>query len=260
MGYTHYWTQTDTVTPDDWIDFADGCKRLFDLCKARRLPLRCWTGRSGKPAVTGAEVAFNGAGDNSHESMVITRQPDAERGGFCKTARKPYDLPVAAILIYLDSVLPDTFSVRSDGGLWNYRDALDLAREAWPHKANILDFPRELRLRSRFSRPLDDRHAGYQVVLGLDEVVYVEDEGFNLRRLPQTMQAYSEWSRDLPPTMRRWGSFSGGQYREYGANRLKAVWEASEPVASVVYDPQVHGLLHPEIRNAADGSPPFIDR
>lgn len=247
MGYTHYWTQTDTVRPADWIEFAEGAERLFAMVAADGIVLRDWNGEKGKPTVNGARISFNGDGEQSHESFVVTRKPDS---GFCKTARKDYDTACAALLVYLDSILPYAFATRSDGHLWNYRDALDLAKAAWPQKANQLDFPRSLKERARWEG-VADYGDDYQVVVGLDGPTYIEHrETQDLRRLPDAMQDYNEWLRTVPHEMRKYGSFGPYENARCEALRLSTVWEASTPVPSVVYDPIVHGLRKPELTSA----------
>lgn len=252
MGYTHYWSQAANVTPADWIEFAEGAERLFAIVGAEGVVLRDWNGEKGKPKVNGSSIAFNGDGDQSHESFVVTRKVDE---GFCKTARKDYDTTVAALLCYLDSITPYAYATRSDGALWNYRDGLDLAKRAWPQKANQLDFPRSLKEKARWKSKEEWGNDDYQIVVGLDEITYIEHKPtLALRRLPDEMQgvAYGSWVRDLPDTMRKWGRFTVGEYDACEALRLTYVWGLSEsnPVAPVIYDPIVHGLRHPELTSA----------
>lgn len=253
MGYTHYWNQSDTITPADWIEFAEGCERLIVLATERGIVLKDWTGDAGVPIVNGAEVSFNGSGDDSHESFRIERRPDPDDFTFCKTARKDYDLVVAAVLTYLDSILPGTVYVTSDGSLENYRDALDLARLAWPSKANILDFPRSLRDEARFAS-YPDSSERYQVCVGHDGVTYVEDKKTRaLRRLPDVMQGadYYVWQRAVPYNMRASGSYQGDYY-DVMERRLKKVWTLAKdnPVPTLAYDPMIHGLKNPHITSA----------
>ena len=50
-------------------------------------------------------VCFNGIGGNGHEPFCFTREPDSLHGKegfgftFCKTAQKPYDEVVCAVLL-----------------------------------------------------------------------------------------------------------------------------------------------------------------
>lgn len=258
MGYTHYWNQNGTIDPANWIEFAEGCNRLFDLVALSGVVLNDWSGEgegSGKPHANGKEVSFNGTGAQSHESFCITRKPDKDAGGFCKTARKDYDTAVAAVLLYLDAIEPQSFEVSSDGHLWNYRDALDLARLAWPNKANMLDYPRALRDGARFARYLDSSH-DFQVCEGHDGVLYIEEHATKaLRCLPVNMQGdgFNAWIRTLDNTdLRKYGSFSGGESYRCDQRRLQSAWDMSEsnPAAPVFYNSMIHGLLHPETTHA----------
>lgn len=255
MGYTHYWSQNHDVTEADWTEFSEGAARLVALVKASGVALKDGGGERGKPVINADEVAFNGAGEEAYETFRIERIIDEEDGSwFCKTARMPYDTAVAAVLVYLDSVLPDTFEARSDGSLENFRDALELAKQAWPSKANILDFPRSLRDEARFMR-FEDGSERYQVVIGHDDVTYIEDlKTRALRRLPDDMQgkAFSVWAQNVPHNMRRWGSFGPGEHASTENKRLKKVWTLSSdnPVPPVPYCPITHGLKRPEITSA----------
>lgn len=51
----------------------------------------------GEVEITPFRVAFNGSGDLSHESFILTA--DVCGFEFCKTARKPYDLAVKTALL-----------------------------------------------------------------------------------------------------------------------------------------------------------------
>ena len=59
------------------------------------------------------KIRFNGVGEDGHETFYLS--PDESGWGFCKTARKPYDIVVVAILSMLDEYLGDKFEWRSDG-------------------------------------------------------------------------------------------------------------------------------------------------
>jgi hypothetical protein len=55
------------------------------------------------------ERVFNGISGRANEAGLWF--------DFCKTARKPYDLPVCACLIVLQHYFGDQFRVSSDGGI-----------------------------------------------------------------------------------------------------------------------------------------------
>lgn len=260
MGYTHYWSQTADIAPADWIEFAEGAERLVALVEADgSVVLNDWSGDGedgGRPTVNGREVSFNGTGDESHESFRILRRMEDDADWFCKTARKNYDTAVCAVLLYLDSIHPDAFHVSSDGHLWNWRDALHLARKAWPSKENILDFPRSLRDKARFIDYLDFG-GDYQVVVAMNEALYIENvKSRALRRLPdslQTRDTYAAWVNERPQNQRKWGSFRG-DHEACQERRLKALWRmaADGAVGPIAYNPLTHGLREPTIKSAQD--------
>jgi hypothetical protein len=69
-----------------------------------------------------AGIMFNGSRENAHEDFVLRDfYKKNDGGGFCKTARKPYDMVVVACLIVLQANLGDNVEVGSDG------DSLDWA-------------------------------------------------------------------------------------------------------------------------------------
>ncbi|PWC64028.1 hypothetical protein TSH7_10065 [Azospirillum sp. TSH7] len=62
--------------------------------------------------------------DLGHESFVLNRTKDR---AFCKTARKPYDLVVCAVLAVAQMVAPDAISVTSDGDSDDWWPAIEWA-------------------------------------------------------------------------------------------------------------------------------------
>jgi len=111
MGYTHYWTITKPSTEQAQQFVSD----VNEIIAATQVELRREYDRPGTaPEVTTSSIAFNGVDDDGHETFYI----DLENGGgdFCKTAEKPYDEVVTAILIRAAITLGA--EVRSDG-YWN---------------------------------------------------------------------------------------------------------------------------------------------
>lgn len=102
----------------------------------------------GDPEIAPNRVCFNGdaSRDMDHESFVIslfnmdTFQSFSdidENGvfGFCKTARKPYDFLVCVSLIVFKHHLGADFKVSSDGGLNDWKPAIDFYEELFKRKA-----------------------------------------------------------------------------------------------------------------------------
>jgi len=103
----------------------------------------------GKPTVTDNKIWLNG--DNSkdldHEtfsldlfeySPMYRGDYDMEKGvfGFCKTARKPYDLVVCVSLLIMKEHLKEDFGFSSDGGVDDWGHALSLYNKLFNRKPN----------------------------------------------------------------------------------------------------------------------------
>jgi hypothetical protein len=123
MGYTHSWENKGHENDkENFKKVLEDAKKLYKnmpkstdsaggYSKNQTLKL-CGGDGTGKPIFNENEIVFNGDNDLSHESFFITPYPiDFE---FCKTARKPYDLMVCAVLISCKKHLVN-FSYSSDG-------------------------------------------------------------------------------------------------------------------------------------------------
>ena len=123
MGYTHYWIAKKS-SDEKWNEFTAACQKLHKrLPKTtdtaggyhKEDPLQIASGNGkGKPVFDGIMVDFNGRDgekDLGHETFSVTKHNDG--WDFCKTARKPYDLLVVAVLIAAWQILDYRFA--SDG-------------------------------------------------------------------------------------------------------------------------------------------------
>ncbi len=126
MGYTHYFTQQRHATPDEWAKIVD----LFGkIVEASDVPLlRDYDEPDTRPDVTSNHIWFNGVDEDGHETMVLRREH--EGFAFCKTARKPYDEIVGALLAVAAHVASGVWEIGSDGDEEEWQAALKLAREA----------------------------------------------------------------------------------------------------------------------------------
>ena len=102
MGYTHYWKQKSMleVSPKQRELIDEVLKEHADI-----LDIETNTNR---------ELVLNGIGADSHETFVIEFGKKTEFE-FCKTARKPYDIPVCKILLVLR--YSKGFELSSDGDI-----------------------------------------------------------------------------------------------------------------------------------------------
>jgi len=93
MGYTHYFKGLKTSDV-----FAEGVRDI--VTAAAELGIKvCGPDGYGDPIVTADFIALNGDAEANldYESFVIRNN---DRFNFCKTARRPYDAVVTAILIW----------------------------------------------------------------------------------------------------------------------------------------------------------------
>jgi hypothetical protein len=105
MGYTHYWTLENGLESSKWDEFLTGARQIIETAKDAGIQI--------EDSSAGAAIFVNGLGDNAHEDFVIT----SEDTGFdcCKTAEKPYDTVVTAILIHLKATFGTDVVIKSDG-------------------------------------------------------------------------------------------------------------------------------------------------
>jgi hypothetical protein len=170
MGYTHYWT----YQPNNMLD-TEKLRRRFRVAvdiiekaykKVRKnrfihegqaggfykcVPciIRGGLGK-GSPMINESEVWFNGDAETGtdHETFGIRWFPSGgEVKGFCKTARKPYDILVCVSLLAFKHAFndPAVFSFSSDGDNSDWEEAKDLFTritgsfngEVFPEEANL---------------------------------------------------------------------------------------------------------------------------
>lgn len=130
MGYTQYLFPRADFESKHWADIMAGTQRLVEICAKRGIVLRVEYDEPEAPSITKRKIVFNGLGEEGHETFVLLRRPEGRQ--FCKTARKPYDVAVTAMLAYVTSVYPYAMVVASDGGKKDWRKGVLLAREVWP--------------------------------------------------------------------------------------------------------------------------------
>ena len=143
MGYTHYWRQQRDFTDTEWQELP----RLAKLITAdgQGILANAFSDKNSKPTIDNEEISFNGIGDDGHETFCITRKKrdlydyekqdsiqdaymhDKSGGGvfnFCKTAHKPYDKYVVAVLCAIYRVQRDIMNISSDGNTADWTEGL----------------------------------------------------------------------------------------------------------------------------------------
>jgi hypothetical protein len=112
MGYTHYWE--GSFTDAEWKLMRDSARKILELTD---VPVQFDCDEPGDPVIDDEHIRFNGVGDDDgHETFMLTK---SGAWTFCKTARKPYDEVVVAMLLAADDIAKD-FSWSSDGSGYDF--------------------------------------------------------------------------------------------------------------------------------------------
>lgn len=127
MGYTHYFKNAKEIAPRTWAKVCDDVRKILALPEVARLVCREYDEPDKAPEITESLIMFNGRGDDGHETAYFPRE--AFEFKFCKTARKPYDAVVCAVLLTIASRCAG-FTVSSDGERGDFSEGLALCERA----------------------------------------------------------------------------------------------------------------------------------
>jgi len=120
MGYTHYFTTSGrSLTKDQADGIVQNINKVFKQHK--KIIQREFDDPSPPSIGTSLNlngkmyigIWFNGKDENGHETFALNT--GVVELGYCKTARKPYDIVVCKILFILKHYLGDNIEVKSDG-------------------------------------------------------------------------------------------------------------------------------------------------
>ena len=127
MGYTHYFETVETIDKNTWKQITDGFGKILTTTNVRI----CGSdGHTDTPIKINENlISFNGFSSDSHETMVLQREKSD--WNFCKTAMKPYDEVVVALLS-LVMTLTDNVKVSSDGEIEDWKEGKDLLYKSIP--------------------------------------------------------------------------------------------------------------------------------
>jgi hypothetical protein len=141
MGYTSYWNFKNVSSDQFRKGFDDARETLADILERYKNIIR-YECDSEEPAQLGVDfIRFNGIEDEGHETFFVSYENRSF--AFCKTARKPYDLPVCECLLVLKYYIPqmhldsDGFYLR-DGkldGCWH--EAIDNVKKLYDIATDI---------------------------------------------------------------------------------------------------------------------------
>lgn len=124
MGYTHYWgfrTPAKGKAEETEKAYQKAIKECQKIAQSYHLaqPKGSCTRLSGYTAYskTYGGLHINGARDMAHEDFCMREHFNQNKSGFCKTARKPYDIVVTACLIVLKTALTLPAMVTQSNGM-----------------------------------------------------------------------------------------------------------------------------------------------
>ena len=126
IGYSHYIADRKTFTDSDWKQLTNAAKILVSNAQL------FGSDGTGKPIIDESDIMFNGdkSKDEDHETFHLSKcKSDWD---CCKTAQKPYDDQVTAILCIASFLAPDALKVTSDGDKSDWQEGLRLAQTIYP--------------------------------------------------------------------------------------------------------------------------------
>lgn len=124
MGYTHYWRINESLTVGQWAAICERARDILNMAGAIGIPtVHEYDEPNLGPEINAQRIRFNGLGDDGHETFILEPGPRGQERysgedvsfSFCKTARKPYDGPVVAILMEAERITNGTVEWSSDG-------------------------------------------------------------------------------------------------------------------------------------------------
>jgi hypothetical protein len=137
VGYTHFFNQQAVPTQKQWKAIMSDAKKIIAYAKESNIPLAYeYDEPQEPPRVTSELIRFNGVLGGGHETFYLPRvmepgyRGEKFRFNFCKTARKPYDAVVGAILISMNDHAPGCWDIASDGDRSDWADCIDLYKQA----------------------------------------------------------------------------------------------------------------------------------
>ncbi len=128
MGYTHYFTLKKTPPKEVWDQVLEAKNEIVRFAEVGY----------GVDVIDNSRedvIDINGVAPYDHENLLLS--PKYLEFEFCKTAMKPYDIVVTAILCVLGDLLEDNIDISSDGGAKDWEPGQRLATEALGVQINI---------------------------------------------------------------------------------------------------------------------------
>jgi hypothetical protein len=110
MGYTVFWSQKRNFTTSEWGLIRESAINMFNRLKQ----VKGGSG-TGRPIIDNSDIIFNGDATKEEDHETFHLQKNGSGFQFCKTARKPYDRYVKAVLVVANFYAPGALKVSCDG-------------------------------------------------------------------------------------------------------------------------------------------------
>lgn len=109
MGYTHYYTQKEDLTNEQWGAFGNTVRQI----------VKEYEGKVELEVSTSAITIHDAYWESFYVTKTLTTDPAMPKElagfGFTKTGRADYDKVITACLIALYDIAPNAFVIGSDG-------------------------------------------------------------------------------------------------------------------------------------------------
>lgn len=125
LGYTHHWTALGHIGVERFPRIVEDVRKIIEVARNRGVEIGDGMRDGGEPEITNEVIRLNGIGDDAHETFYLGNE---EGFAFCKTAYKPYDVVVTAILA-LAHHREVVSNVSSDGRARDWTSGVALASE-----------------------------------------------------------------------------------------------------------------------------------
>lgn len=142
MGYSHYWNVRSSLTEEEFTDLQLSFMKLKKQAKCTIEPEKVcgWISyfiheSEKEPLAHQDAICFNGVDDDRYETfMLVNSQREFNS---CKTAERPYDEMVTAVLLYAAAQYPKWITVRTDGAPQDWQAAIDLIAATFDEQLTI---------------------------------------------------------------------------------------------------------------------------
>jgi hypothetical protein len=143
MAYTVYWKQNRPFTTDEWEQISESVFNMFNRLKQ----VKGGNG-TGRPINDNSDIIFNGDASKGEDHETFQLNKYGTGFNFCKTARKPYDRYVKAVLVIANFYAKGALDVTCDG---------DSEPDCWTEGVRIATFYTSPYLGRKPHSPVDER-------------------------------------------------------------------------------------------------------